>query len=89
MAIYDGTSTSDTPVQLVMVTEDATATTNSGKDHYSLRIQPKLRQDLDANAVGFSTTVNRSRFRLGSPAVDWDANAVSLYGFSFDFIEVL
>lgn len=89
LAIYNGTSTSDTPIQLVMVTEDATATNLSGKDHYSVRIQPKLRQDLNANAVGFSTSVNRSRFRLGSPVVNWDANAVSLYGFSFDFIEVI
>ena len=89
LAIYDGATTSTNPIQLVMATEDATAVVKNGKDHYSLRVQPKLRQDLNANAVGFSTSVNRSRFRLGSPVVNWDANAVSLYGFSFDFIEVV
>lgn len=89
LAIYDGTSTSDAPIQLVMVTEDATATTNSGKDHYSVRIQPKLRQDLDANAVGFSSTVNKSRFRLQDSVSEWDADQVSRYGITFDCIEVV
>lgn len=89
LAIYDGTSTSTNPIQLVMVTEDATATTNSGKDHYSVKIQPKLRQDLGANAVGFSSAVNKSRFRLSSNVQEWDANSVSLYGLAFDFIEVV
>lgn len=89
LAIYDGTATTDNPIQLVMATEDATVSANSGNDHYSVRIQPKLRQDLGANVVGFSSATNKSRFRLASPVVEWDANLSSLYGITFEFVEVV
>lgn len=89
LAVYDGTSVSDNPIQLVMATEDATVTTNGGRDHYSIKIQPKLRQDLGTNAVGFSSSYNKSRFRLAGPITEWDANHNSNYGFTFDFVEVV
>ena len=91
LAIYDGGSaTVSNPIQLVMVTADAVETNNAGaKNFYSVAIQPKLRQDLaDNHVVGFSTSFNRSRFRLAQNSVDWDSNHVSTYGVSFDFIEV-
>lgn len=89
LAIYDGASVSSNPIQLVMATEDATVSVNSGKDHYSVRIQPKLRQDLGTNAVGFSSSYNKSRFRLTSNEVEWDTNAVSNFGFTLEFMEVI
>jgi hypothetical protein len=91
LAVYDGaSSTVSNPIQLVMVTADAVETNNVGaKNFYSVAIQPKLRQDLaDNHVVGFSTSFNRSRFRLAQNSVDWDSNHVSTYGVSFDFIEV-
>lgn len=92
LAIYNGTSTStNTPVQLVMAVEDATLTVNSGADHYSVAIQPKLRADLANNhRVGFSSSVNKSFFRLADNPVEWSANAANTYtGISFDVIEVV
>ena len=89
LAIYDGTGTGDSPIQLVMATEDATRSTQSGKDHYSVKIQPKLRQDLGANLVGFSSSYNKSQFRLAGPITEWDANHNSNYGFTFEFVEVV
>lgn len=89
LAVYDGTSTSDNPIQLVMATEDATVTTNGGRDHYSVQIQPKLRQDLGSNVVGFSSSLNKSRFRLATNLVEWDANLASVYGMTFEFTEVV
>lgn len=89
LAIYDGTALTDSPIQLVMATEDATATANAGKDHYSVRVQPKLRQDLGTNAVGFSSSYNKSRFRMAVNTAEWDANLASLYGITFEFTEVV
>lgn len=88
LAVYDGTAL-DNPIQLVMATEDATVTTNAGKDHYSIKIQPKLRQDLGTNAVGFSSSYNKSRFRMAVNIAEWDANLASLYGMTFEFTEVV
>ena len=91
LAVYDGQTTSTNPVQLVMATENATKTTQSGSpDHYSVAIQPKLRADFsDGDILGFSTLYNRSRFRLMQNVIEWDANHLSMYGISFDFIEVI
>ena len=93
LAIYDGTSLStNNPVQLVMVTENATLTTQSGSpDHYSLAIQPKLRTDFTNNFVaGFSSSYNKSRFRLAENPVEWSANETSIYtGISFSCTEVI
>lgn len=89
LAVYDGTSVSDNPIQLVMATEDATVTTNGGRDHYSVKIQPKLRQDLGTNAVGFSSSYNKSRFRMATNLSEWDANITSLYGITLEFTEVV
>lgn len=89
LAIFDGAATTDNPIQLVMATADAVVATNAGKDHYSIAIQPKLRQDLGTNAVGFSANHNKSRFRLQSPISEWDANRNSNYAFTFEFLEVV
>jgi hypothetical protein len=46
-----------------MVTEDATLTTDSGKDFYGVQIQPKLRTDLaTGNYVVFTNP--KGTFRL-------------------------
>lgn len=90
LAIYDTTSTvTGKPVQLVMATEDATVSTNSGKDHYSVQIQPKLRESADDHFIGFSSSYNKSQFRLAANTVEWDANAASNYGMTFEFLEVV
>ncbi len=93
LAIYDGTSlTSNNPVQLVMATEDATLTVVSGfPDRYSLSIQPKLRTDFaNDSRAGFSSTYNKSRFRLSANPVEWSANETSVYsGISFSCTEVI
>jgi len=93
LAIYDGTSlTANNPIQLVMATENATLNTQGGSaaDHYSVAIQPKLRQDLTNNyRVGYASTHNKSRFRLTGNSVEWGASNLSLYGLSLDAVEVL
>ena len=78
-------------IQLVMATEDATLTTQSGSgDHYSVAIQPKLRSSLTNGwAVGFKENYNVGRFRLESNAVSWDANNTSIYGIGFNAVEVI
>lgn len=96
LALFDGnTLSTDTPIQLVMCTEDATLTTQSGsgvagQDHYSVAIQPKLRADFANNSVaGFSSAYNKSRFRLTENQVEWSANRVGTYGgISFSCTEV-
>ncbi len=90
LAIYDSSSTvGGKPVQLVMATEDATVSVNSGKDHYSVKIQPKLRQSTDDHFIGFSSSYNKSQFRLANNTVEWDSGATSLYGITFEFTEVV
>lgn len=90
LAIYNGAA-GGKPIQLVMATTDANETAQSGSpNHFSVAIQPKLRQDLtDGHYVGFSEGFNFSRFRLSQNTVDWDADRVSNYGITFDFIEAL
>lgn len=92
IAVYNGSSLStNTPVQLVMAVEDATLTANSGQDHYAVAIQPKLRADLaDNHVAGFSSSYNKSRFRLQGNEVEWAANAANTYtGISFEVLEVI
>jgi len=91
IAVYDGAATTSSRVQLLMVTEDATETTQSGSpNHFSVRTEPKLRQDLtDTHLVGFSSLYNKSQFRLSTNAAQWNANEISLYGITIPFIEVI
>jgi len=90
LGIYDsGAPANGSPVQLVMATADAVFSVESGPDHYSVPIQPKLRANLGSNAVGFSSLYNKSRFRLTTNEVQWDTNAVSNFGFTFEFMEVI
>ena len=92
IAVYNGSSlTANTPVQLVMAVEDATLTVNGGNDHYSVAIQPKLRADLtNGHRAGFSSSFNKSRFRLQGNEVEWSANAANTYtGIAFDVVEVI
>jgi hypothetical protein len=90
LAIYDGSTTSSNPIQLVMATADVSPQVLSGRDSYNIPIQPKLRQAITAGTViGFSSSYNKSKFRLTNPVVEWDANNVSTYGLSFEFIEVI
>jgi len=80
-------STTD-PQQLLLVTEDATVTTDSGKDFISVKTQPKLRQDLtDGHYVVFTNP--KGRFRLMTNEVDWAANVNQHYGLGFSCIEVV
>ena len=90
LAVYDGSNTANAnPIQLVMCTEDAQLIVDGAKDHYSVRIEPKLRADLANNrALGFDSTKNRSRFRLTSETA-WDADRVSNYGITLSFVEVV
>lgn len=88
LQITSGTSASGTPVQYVMATEDATLNTNSGADHYGVKIQPKLRTALaDNNVVLYASP--KGLFRLTTKDVDWDADNISNYGISFSCIEVV
>ncbi len=91
LAIFDGSATTSNRIQLVMATADATETAQSGSpNHYSVAIQPKLRSDLsDSSLVGFSSTYNKSRFRLADNEVTWNADRVSLYGITVAFTEVI
>lgn len=92
IAVYNGSSiTASTPVQLVMAVEDATVLVHGGNNHYSVAIQPKLRADLtNGHVVGFSSTYNKSRFRLQGNEVEWSANAANTYtGIGFEIAEVI
>ena len=84
---YSASSTSK-PAQLVMVTEDATLTTDSGKDFYGVQIQPKLRSDL-ATGHYVVFTNPKGTFRLTTNEVNWNADNISNYGISFSCIEVI
>ena len=88
LQIQSSASTTGTPAQLVMVTEDATATTDSGKDFYGVQIQPKLRSDL-ATGHYVVFTNPKGTFRLTTNEVNWNADNISNYGISFSCIEVI
>lgn len=88
LGILSSASESGTPSQLVMVMEDATATSDAGKDFYSVKIEPKLRSDLaDGNYVIFNNP--KGLFRLVGNEVEWSADRASTYGISFSCIEVV
>ena len=88
LQIQSSAASTGTPAQLVMVTEDATATTDSGKDFYGVKIQPKLRSDLSSgNYVVFTNP--KGNFRLINEDVSWSADNISNYGISFSCIEVI
>ena len=91
LAIYNGGSAATTPIQLVMCTENAVETIQSGSpNHYSVGIQPKLRQDLfDNYYVGFKNAKNETRFRMLGSEVGWDTTNNSLYALSFTCSEVI
>lgn len=88
LSIQSTASSTGTPAQLVMVVEDATATTDSGKDFYSVKTEPKLRSDLaSGNYVVFTNP--KGNFRLISNEVSWSADRISNYGISFSCVEVI
>lgn len=88
LQIQSSASSTSKPAQLVMVTEDATLTTDSGKDFYGVKIQPKLRSDL-ATGHYVVFTNPKGTFRLTSNEVNWNADNISNYGISFSCIEVI
>ena len=88
LSIQSAASSTGTPAQLVMVTEDATATADSGKDFYGVAIQPKLRSDLATGHYAVFTNP-KGTFRLKSNEVSWSADRISNYGISFSCIEVI
>ena len=88
LQIQSSASSTSKPAQLVMVTEDATLTTDSGKDFYGVQIQPKLRSDL-ATGHYVVFTNPKGNFRLINEDVSWSADNISNYGISFSCIEVI
>ncbi len=88
LQIQSAASTTSKPAQLVMVTEDATLTTDSGTDFYGLQIQPKLRSDLATGHYAVFTNPKGS-FRLTTNEVNWSADNISNYGIAFSCIEVI
>ena len=88
LSIQSAANSTGTPAQLVMVTEDATLTTNSGTDNYAVKTQPKLRSDLaSGHFVVFANP--KGNFRLTSNEVSWGADNISNYGISFSCVEVI
>ena len=88
LGVISSASESGTPSQYLMVVEDATATSDSGKDFYSVKTEPKLRSDLaDGNYVIFNNP--KGLFRLVDNEVEWSADRASTYGISFSCIEVI
>ncbi len=88
LQIQSSASSTSKPAQLVMVTEDATLTTDSGKDFYGVQIQPKLRSDL-ATGHYVVFTNPKGTFRLTTNEVNWNADNISNYGISFSCVEVI
>ena len=78
------------PTQYILVTADATETDNgsSARNQYSLRTEPKLRQNYSANDRVYITTA-KGLFRLTTNTVSWDADNISNYGISFACVEVV
>ena len=88
LQVQAAASTTTEPAQLLLVTEDATVTTDSGKDFIAVKTQPKLRQDLtDGHYVVFTNP--KGKFRLMANDVDWAANVNQHYGLGFSCIEVV
>ena len=88
LSIQSAANSTGTPAQLVMVTEDATLTTTSGTDNYSVKTQPKLRSDLaSGHFVVFANP--KGNFRLTTNEISWGADNISNYGISFSCIEVI
>ena len=88
LSIQSAENSTGSPAQLVMVTEDATVTTVSGKDFYGVKTEPKLRSDLAENHYVVFTNP-KGTFRMISNEVSWSADRVSNYGFGFSCIEVI
>jgi len=88
LQIQSAANTTATPTQIVMVTEDATATADGAKDFYGVAIQPKLRSDLATGHYAVFTNP-KGTFRLISNEVSWSADRISNYGISFSCIEVI
>ena len=90
LQIQSAANTTGKPTQLVMVTEDATATSAGGsaKDFYGIAIQPKLRSDLATGHYAVFTNP-KGTFRLISNEISWSADRISNYGISFSCIEVI
>jgi len=88
LQVQSNSNTTGKPSQLVMVTEDATVTTDSGKDFYGVATQPKLRSDFaNSNYVVFTNP--KGTFRLSSNEISWSADRISNYGISFACVEVI
>ena len=87
LAILNATSATADPVQLLMVTEDATDT--SGSPHkFGVRTTPKLRTTpTNATYVLFSSP--KGMFRMVDSTFDWSADKRSLYTMSFSCFEVI
>ena len=77
------------PTQLLLATANGNETNNGGsaKNQYSIRTEPKLRQDLSTNKVYHNTA--RGLFRLQGNTIEWDADAISNYGINFACTEVI
>lgn len=88
LSIQSAANSTGSPAQLVMVTEDATVTTVSGKDFYGVKTEPKLRSDLAENHYVVFTNP-KGTFRMISNEVSWSADRVSNYGLGFSCIEVI
>lgn len=92
LAISNSTTKSEsgyTPVQYVMVTEDATLNVNAGADTYGVQIQPKLRASLTGATNYVYHSPAKGLFRLTNNAAEWSADNISNYGISFSCIEVV
>jgi len=88
LSVQSAASSSGIPAQLVMVVEDATATSDAGNDFYSVKTEPKLRSDL-ASGHYVVFTNPKGNFRLISNEVSWSADKISNYGISFSCTEVI
>ena len=87
LGIIGSASATGTPVQLLMVVEDATVT-DASPDTFSVKTEPKLRSDFaDGHYAIFSSP--KGLFQMTSPLSEWNANHNSIYSFSFSCIEVI
>ncbi len=88
LQIQSASDTTSDPAQLVLVVEDATVTTDSGKDFYSVQIEPKLRGAL---ASGHYVVYQNPKglFRMTNSDQQWQADNVSNYGIAFSCVEVV
>lgn len=84
ISVLSGSSSTNSPKQLVMAVEDAVVSGTS----YSIKTEPKLRNDM-VNGTILNFGSPKGRFRMDDKTVSWSANRASTYSIGFSATEAI